>query len=163
MATVVTRTLLNVSLCVYWLVSNIFKLNVDGEVTLYIYVKLRIVTIIIIIIIVLIDTTSQILGIFIYYTAMHYMAISLGYQFRPISSPSSDVCIVYNFRKNHAIVTDICIGLKMAWVYAETGNLEQCFATAGPRPGIWPRHQLNRAARGSPGICHFSFLSIFNE
>jgi hypothetical protein len=34
--------------------------------------------------------------------------------------------------------------------------LEQCFSTC-------PRHQLCRAARGSPGICHFSFLSIFHE
>jgi len=41
--------------------------------------------------------------------------------------------------------------------------LEQCFSTAGPRPGIGPRHQLYRSARGSPGICHFRFLSIFHE
>ena len=34
--------------------------------------------------------------------------------------------------------------------------LYQCFSTAGP----W--HQLYRAARGSPGICHFSFLSNFH-
>jgi hypothetical protein len=26
-----------------------------------------------------------------------------------------------------------------------------------------PWHQLYRAARGSPGSCHFSFLSIFHE
>ena len=42
-------------------------------------------------------------------------------------------------------------------------SLEQCFSTAGPRPGTGPSHQLYRAARGSPGICHFSFLSIFHE
>jgi len=36
--------------------------------------------------------------------------------------------------------------------------LEQCFSTAGPRPGTGPWHQLYRAARGSPGICNFSFL-----
>jgi len=41
--------------------------------------------------------------------------------------------------------------------------LEQCFSTAGPRPGTGPWHQLYRAARGSPGICHFSFLSSFHE
>jgi len=35
--------------------------------------------------------------------------------------------------------------------------LGQCFSTAGP----W--HQLYRAARDSPGICHFSFLSNFHE
>jgi len=34
----------------------------------------------------------------------------------------------------------------------------QCLSTAGPRPGTGPWHQLYRAARGSPGICHFSFL-----
>jgi hypothetical protein len=41
--------------------------------------------------------------------------------------------------------------------------LNQCFSTAGPRPGTGSWHQLFRAARGSPGICHFSFLSIFRE
>jgi hypothetical protein len=41
--------------------------------------------------------------------------------------------------------------------------LNQCFSTAGPRPSTGPSHQLNRAVRGSPGICHFSFLSIFYE
>jgi len=39
----------------------------------------------------------------------------------------------------------------------------QCFSTAGPRPSTGPWHQLQRAARGSPGICHFSFLSNFHE
>jgi len=42
-------------------------------------------------------------------------------------------------------------------------GLEQCFSTAGPRPGAGPWHQSYRAARGSPGICHFSFLSNFHE
>ena len=41
--------------------------------------------------------------------------------------------------------------------------LGQCFSTAGPRPGTRPWHQLYRTARGSPGICHFSFLSNFHE
>jgi len=41
--------------------------------------------------------------------------------------------------------------------------LSQCFSTAGPRPGTGPWHQLNRPARGSPGICHFSFLNNFHE
>jgi len=36
-------------------------------------------------------------------------------------------------------------------------SVKQCFSTAGP----W--HQLYRAARGSSGSCHFSFLSIFHE
>ena len=36
-------------------------------------------------------------------------------------------------------------------------NLGQCFSTAGP----W--HQLYRAARGSSGICNFSFLSNFHK
>jgi len=31
-------------------------------------------------------------------------------------------------------------------------GLEQCFSTAGPRPGTWSWHQLYRAARDSPGI-----------
>jgi len=42
-------------------------------------------------------------------------------------------------------------------------GLDRCFSTAGPRPGTGPWHQLYRAARDSPGICHFSFLSNFRE
>jgi len=42
-------------------------------------------------------------------------------------------------------------------------HVEQCFSTAGTRPGTGPCHQLYRAARGSPAICHFSFLSNFHE
>ena len=42
-------------------------------------------------------------------------------------------------------------------------DIFQCFSTARPRPGIGPWHHLYGAARGSPGICHFSFLSIFHE
>ena len=43
------------------------------------------------------------------------------------------------------------------------GGLRQCFSSTGPRPGTGPWHQLYRAARGSPGFCHFSFLSSFHE
>ena len=39
----------------------------------------------------------------------------------------------------------------------------QFFSTAGPGPGTGPWRQLYWAARGSPGSCHFSFLSIFHE
>ena len=42
-------------------------------------------------------------------------------------------------------------------------GIGQCFSTSGPRPGTGPWHQLYRAARGSPGICHFSYLSSFHE
>ena len=42
-------------------------------------------------------------------------------------------------------------------------TINQCFSTARPRPGTGPWHQLYRVARGSPGICHFSFLSNFLE
>jgi len=42
-------------------------------------------------------------------------------------------------------------------------TLKQCFSTAGPWSRTGPWHQLYRATRGSPGICHFSFLSIFHE
>ena len=43
------------------------------------------------------------------------------------------------------------------------GELGQCFSTARPRPGTGPWRQLYQAARDSPGICHFSFQSIFHE
>ena len=49
--------------------------------------------------------------------------------------------------------------LKYKYVY----RIDQCFSTAGPRPGTGPWHQLYRAARGSLGIFHFSFLSNFHE
>jgi len=42
-------------------------------------------------------------------------------------------------------------------------SLEQCFSTAGPRPGTGPRRQLYWAARGSARNCRSSFLSIFHE
>ena len=42
-------------------------------------------------------------------------------------------------------------------IYEAASRLEQRFSTTGP----W--HRLYRAARGSPGICHFSFLSNFHE
>ena len=41
--------------------------------------------------------------------------------------------------------------LKYRYMY----RIDQCFLTAGPRPGTGLWHQLYRAARGSPGI--FSF------
>ena len=48
-------------------------------------------------------------------------------------------------------------------VHSTDHDLVQCFSSAGPRPHTGPWHQLYRATRGSPGICHFSFLSIFHE
>jgi len=42
-------------------------------------------------------------------------------------------------------------------------NLYQCFSTAGPRAGTGLWHQLYRAARVYPEVCHFSFLSNFRE
>jgi len=50
---------------------------------------------------------------------------------------------------------------KMCWA-VPLHPVNKCFSTAGPRPGTGPWHQLYRAARGSPGICHFSFLSNFH-
>ena len=41
-------------------------------------------------------------------------------------------------------------------------DIKQCLSTAGPRPGTGPWHQLYRSSRGSPGICHFSFLNNFH-
>jgi len=37
-------------------------------------------------------------------------------------------------------------------------SLWQCFSTARSRPVTGPWHRLYRSSRGSPGICHFSFL-----
>jgi len=54
----------------------------------------------------------------------------------------------------------VCVTASLGSV---THNLKQCFSTAGPRPGIGPWHPLYRVVGGSPGICHFSFLSNFHE
>jgi len=43
------------------------------------------------------------------------------------------------------------------------GREDQCFSIAGPRLGTGPWRHLYWAARDSPGICHFSFLSNFHE
>ena len=39
-------------------------------------------------------------------------------------------------------------------------DLDRC---SWPRPGTGSWHQLYRAARGSAGMCHFSFLDNFHE
>ena len=59
----------------------------------------------------------------------------------------------------------VLVEVEVCWLVGEPFDpfdVGQCFSTAGPRPGTGPRHQLHRAARGSPGICHFSFLSNFH-
>jgi len=43
------------------------------------------------------------------------------------------------------------------------GRSRSVVSTAGRRPGTGPWHQLYRAARGSPEICRFNFLSNFHE
>jgi hypothetical protein len=69
-------------------------------------------------------------------------------------------------RREGRLASDEVCGL--SWAMSREGfvtkrrskcSVEQCFSTAGPRPGTGPWHQLYRAAR----ICHFSFLSIFHE
>ena len=76
----------------------------------------------------------------------------------------------YKFRLNPNTITvtlheDLCTYLitSLSVLLRMRNVLDQCFSTAGPRPGTGPWHQLFWAARGSPGICHFSFLSIFYE
>jgi len=51
---------------------------------------------------------------------------------------------------------------KLCEFWSFSSRVDQCFSTAGLRPGTGAWHQLYRAARGS-GICHFIFLSIFHE
>ena len=40
-------------------------------------------------------------------------------------------------------------------------RIEQCFSTAGPRPGTGPWHQLYRAARDSPGIGNYLNVILY--
>jgi hypothetical protein len=72
--------------------------------------------------------------------------LSAGRKFR---SPNCDVALIRKSSVSETVFSSVPLG--------------QCFSTAGLRPGTGPRHQFYRAARDSPGICHFSFLSIFYE
>jgi len=71
--------------------------------------------------------------------------------------------------QHQTLISTICDVSKDALVYVDqilywfylrlfARTLTVCFSNAGPRPGTRPWRQLYRAARGSPGICHFSFL-----
>jgi len=73
---------------------------------------------------------------------------------------NSGTCVVWIGSCNKEYFVLLCAGL---YIKTSLDRLCQCFSTAGPRPGTGPWHQLYRAAISSPGICHFSFLSIFHE
>jgi len=64
--------------------------------------------------------------------------------------------IVDDFRGTERLTFQLDRGYAV-YIYFILFGLGQCFSIAGP----W--HQLYRAARGSPGICHFSFLSDFHK
>ena len=66
------------------------------------------------------------------------------------------VRLSYTHSSFKGITLNWAVGYINATEYCKC-SLTQCFSTTGP----W--HQLHRAARGSPEICHFSFLSIFHE
>jgi hypothetical protein len=63
-------------------------------------------------------------------------------------------------RRNWNCTLSSCIAQYVVWK-SWMVLICQCFSTAGLRPDTGPWHQLYRAARGCPGCCHFSFLSIF--
>ena len=53
---------------------------------------------------------------------------------------------------------------KFLFFYQKSQQFVTVFLNRRPaRPGDGPWHQLYRAARGSPGICHFSFLNSFHK
>jgi hypothetical protein len=65
---------------------------------------------------------------------------------------------------NNMIIKRVSVRRKNIGEISNTeGTIDQCFSTAGPPPGTESWHQLYRAATGSRGICHFSFLSIVHE
>ena len=94
---------------------------------------------------------------------------------RPTAIFPRTICCLWSIVKNDRWSSIIHVKLSQSQDSSDHGRLEevtsvmstyrirQCFSTAGPRPGTGPWHQLYRAARGSPGICRFSFLSIFHE
>jgi len=72
---------------------------------------------------------------------------------------------LHNTQQTHQTNSPALSGIELvitAIKRLQTYALDKCFSTAGPRPGTGPWHQLYRAARGSAGIFHFSFLSNFS-
>jgi len=80
----------------------------------------------------------------------------------PLNAELNPICPLLALFGAHHILHVSRVRVKMSGTMPLI-PLYQCFSTAGPRPGTGPWHQLYRAARGSPGICHFSFLSNFHE
>ena len=84
------------------------------------------------------------------------LLLSSDHQYLHIDRSQSDLQVVAN-RNQKLPAAEAGHGV------TAVNGINQCFSTAGPRPGTGPWNQLYRAARGSPGICHFGFLSIFHE
>ena len=87
--------------------------------------------------------------------------------FMTFSKVNFTCCIPFQLRVKYVyqLISHVCSEIIMRYSassFVWTERLDQCFSTAGPRPGTGPWHQLYRAARSSPGICHFSFLSNFH-
>jgi hypothetical protein len=80
-----------------------------------------------------------------------------GLRLRADKKINKKYILKFNKRLKEMVGRDSSVGIAIHC------GLDQCFSTAGPRPGTGPWHQLYRVARDSPGICHFSFLSIFHE
>jgi hypothetical protein len=73
-------------------------------------------------------------------------------------------CMVWiNLQRNKCIEFVLPSVIPKIFIYLKSSidSLHQCFSTAETLSGTGPWHQFYRAARGSPGSCHFSVLSIF--
>jgi len=83
----------------------------------------------------------------------------------PLNTKLNPICCLLALLGAHHIlhVSRMRVKERRRYGHLKEKALDQCFSTAGPRPGTGLWHQLYRAARGSPGICHFSFLSIIRE
>ena len=80
----------------------------------------------------------------------------MNFSFSPYVSQCQPVLSTY------ITSTHECTGMCIRAVFS-FDILDQCFSNAGPRPGTGSWQQLYRVVRGSPGICHFSFLRNFHE
>ena len=79
------------------------------------------------------------------------------------STQFSTPCLAIKFLKFLFLNSLRCCTFSYNVGGCEENTLKQCLSTAGPGPGTGHWHQLYRAARASPLICHFSFISNFHE
>ena len=102
--------------------------------------------------------------LFLLHHPVHYTQLNPSPTQTYLSLHIKYLSLLYDFSQNRYASINYTLRYKISLDLSTVSRvLNQCFSTAGPRPATGPWHQLYRAARGSPAICHFSFLSSFHE